>query len=132
MCPSVSSVGDFLFLLCGRFFCNGKLFFVDASDGDGVAAELHDELAVTVNTDYITLQSGEQACQYAEPDVVLGEFLERLSQKSDVLRMGVDDLHEGAHHLVGNNSGTTGTAVVNQMIEGISVLQEQFQLIGLP
>lgn len=104
---------------------------MDATDGDGVAAELHDELAVAVNTDDIALQASEHAGQDAELDVVIGKLHERLAQEGDVLGMGAGDLHEGAHHLVGNDGGATGTAVVDQMIQGISVAQEQLQLSGL-
>lgn len=86
---------------------------MDAADGYGVAAEIHDELAVAVDTDYIAFLTFEGAGEDTEFDVVLGEFEERVAEEGDALGLGVHQTHKGLHDAVGDGRGETGGAITN-------------------
>ena len=53
-----------------------EVLLVDATEGDGVATEVEDELAVAVDADDVALVAGEDASEDAELDMVAGELLE--------------------------------------------------------
>ena len=59
-----------------HLFGGGEVFVVDVAEGDGIAADLDDELAVAVNADDVALETIEDAGEDAEFDAVFGEFQE--------------------------------------------------------
>ena len=72
----------FLWFTWGEFcvtfhlFGGGEVFVVDVAEGDGIAADLDDELAVAVNADDVALETFEDAGEDTELDAVFGEFQE--------------------------------------------------------
>ena len=56
-----------------------KVFFMHPPDGDGVAGEVHDELAVAVDADNVALETSEEASEDAQTDVVASELFERIT-----------------------------------------------------
>ena len=59
-----------------HLFGGGEVFVVDVAEGDSIAADLDDELAVAVNADDVALVTFEDAGEDTELDAVLGEFQE--------------------------------------------------------
>lgn len=86
---------------------------MDAADGYGVAAEVHDKLAVAVDADYIAFLTFEGAGEDTEFDVVLGEFEEGVAEEGDAFGLGVHQTHKGLHDAVGDGRGETGGAITN-------------------
>ena len=101
-----------------------------ATDGYGIAAEVHDELAVTVYADYVALLAGEEAGEDTETDVILGELDERVAEEGDALGGLLHDGHERAHDAVGDGGGEAGGAVVDQVVLGEVLHQESLELAG--
>ena len=64
-----------------------KVFLMHPTDGDGIAGEVHDELTVTVDADYVAFETSEEAGEDAETNVVTSEFFKRITQEGD--RLGV-------------------------------------------
>lgn len=62
-------------LLC-YLFCHLKIFLVHASECDGVAGEVEDELAVAVDADDVAFVVFEGTGEDAEFHVVFGELLD--------------------------------------------------------
>lgn len=86
---------------------------MDAADGYGVATEIHDKLAVAVDTDDIAFLTFEGAGEDTEFDVVLGEFEEGVAEEGDAFGLGVHQTHKGLHDAVGDGRGETGGAITN-------------------
>lgn len=106
-----------------------EVFLVDATDGDGVAAEVEDELAVTVYADDVALVAAEGTGEDAELDVVTGELLEGGAEEGDLLGMSLHDVHEGLHDGVGDGGGTVVGAVLDEMVGG-KVVGEKLAQVG--
>ena len=101
-----------------------------SADGDGIAAEVHDELAVAIDADDIAFVAGKGAGEDAEADVVFGELDERVAEEGDTLGGLIHDGHEWGHDVVWNGGGEAGAAVVDQVILGKVLHEEEFQLLG--
>lgn len=86
---------------------------MDAADGYGVAAEVHNKLAVAVDADYIAFLTFEEAGEDTEFDVVLGELEEGVAEEGDAFGLGGHQTHKGLHDAVGNGRGETGGAITN-------------------
>ena len=86
---------------------------MDAAVSYGVATEVHDELAVAVDADYIAFLTFEGAGEDTEFDMVLGEFEERVAEEGDAFGLGVHQAHKGLHDAVGDGRGETGGAITN-------------------
>lgn len=86
---------------------------MDAADGYGVAAEVHNKLAVAVDADYIAFLTFEEAGEDTEFDVVLGELEEGVAEEGDAFELGGHQTHKGLHDAVGNGRGETGGAITN-------------------
>ena len=61
---------------CVTLFGGGEVFVVDVAEGDGIATDLDDELAVAVNADDVALETFEDTGEDTEFDAVFGEFQE--------------------------------------------------------
>ena len=59
-----------------------------------------------------------------EEDMVLGKLHEGVAQEGDLVGMARHDVHERAHHLIGDGGRTSEAAVVDQMIVGKIVGEE--------
>ena len=59
-----------------HLFGGSEVFVVDVAEGDGIAADLDDELAVAVNADDVALETFEDTGEDTEFDAVFGEFQE--------------------------------------------------------
>ena len=64
------------FCVTFHLFGGGEVFVVDVAEGDGIAADLDDELAVAVNADDVALETFEDTGEDTELDAVFGEFQE--------------------------------------------------------
>ena len=127
LCKSVRSVGDLRPLL---FFHGFELFFVESADGYGTATEVEDELAVAGYAYDVAFVALEEAGEDAKLDVVARKFLKRFAEEGDLLRVVAECGHKRTHRAVGDGSGNTAAAVVNEMIVGIVFLQELLQPAG--
>lgn len=111
-------------------FYHLEVFVAEAIDGNGIAAEVHDELAVAMDTDDIAFLAGKEAGEDAETDVVLGELDEGGTEEGDALGSLAHHHHEGIHDMMGNGGGLMGGAVVDEVILGEVVTKEQAELFG--
>ena len=64
------------FCVTFHLFGGGEVFVVDVAEGDGIATDLDDELAVAVNADDVALETFEDTGEDTEFDAVFGEFQE--------------------------------------------------------
>jgi|GEM_PF-6684050 len=101
-----------------------EVLLVHTTKGDGIAAEVKDELTVAVDADDVALVAGEGAGEDAEEDMVLGKLHEGVAQEGDLVGMARHDVHERAHHLIRDGGRTSEAAVVDQMIVGKIVGEE--------
>ena len=93
-----------------------KILIVHIIDGYGIATEIHDKLAVAVDTDNVAFLPLEDACENTETHVVLGELHKRLAKERDALRSGGHQCHERSHDTVGDGRRTASTAVVDKIV----------------
>lgn len=101
---------------------------VNVADGHGVAAEIHHEVAVAENADYVAFLACHNACQDAEFDVVFGELDEGVAEERDAVGLRRHQLHEGLHHSVGDDGGKASGAVVYEIIVWKILYEKGFQL----
>ena len=99
-----------------------------AADGDGIAAEVEDELAVAVDAHDVALAALEGTGEDAELDAVAGEGLEGVTQEGDLFGMGLHHIHEGLHYGVADGGGPAVAAVFHQMVLGEILRQEPLYL----
>ena len=90
-----------------------KVLVVHVADGDGVAAEVHDELTVAQYAHDIAFLSCQYAREYAKAHMLLGEFHEGVAQKGDTLGFFICDFHKWAHLAICNNSWLACAAIVD-------------------
>ena len=97
---------------------------MDAAEGNGVAAEVHDELAVAVDADDVAFHASEGAGEEAEAGVGPGELDEGFAEESDAFGADGGGLYEGLHDAVGDAGGTAGTTVLDQVVLGVILFQK--------
>lgn len=83
-----------------------------ASECDGVAGEVEDELAVAVDADDVAFVVFEGTGEDAELHVVFGELLDGGVEEGDLLGVGFQYVHKGLHDGVAYGGRTPVTAVV--------------------
>lgn len=98
-------------LLC-YLFCHLKIFLMHASECDGVAGEVEDELAVAVDADDVAFVVFEGTGEDAELHVVFGELLDGGVEEGDLLGVGFQYVHKGLHDGVAYGGWTPVTTVV--------------------
>ncbi len=101
---------------------------MDVANGYGVATEVHYELAVAEDADYVALLAGEETGEDTELYVVAGELFEMIAQEGHTGWVLLHNTHEGAHHGVGDRRGKTGAAIVYQKILGKVLCEEPSEL----
>lgn len=87
-----------------------------ATDGDGVAGEVHDELAIALDADDVAFLTGKGACEDAQTDVTLDKLDEGITHEGDAIWSGLENGHEGLHHAIGDGGGTMGGAVIAKVV----------------
>ena len=92
---------------------------MDATEGDGVATEVEDELAVAVDADDVALVAGEDAGEDAELDMVAGKLLEGVAEEGDALWVVAQHRHERLHHRIRDRCGGIARTVFYKMVLGI-------------
>ena len=107
-----------------------EVLLVDATEGDGVATEVEDELAVAVDADDVALVAGEDASEDAELDMVAGELLEGVAEEGDALRVVAQHRHEGLHHRIRYRCGGIARTVFYKMVLGIIETEESLEVTG--
>ena len=95
-----------------------------ATDGYGVATEVEDELAVTIDADDVAFAAGEDAGEDTQLYVVFGEFLEWVCQERHSLRIVLQNCHERLHYPVFDGCWLALASVVHQMVLRITILQK--------
>lgn len=103
---------------------------MDATEGDGVATEVEDELAVAVDADDVTLVAGEDAGEDAELDMVAGKLFKGVAEESDALRVVAQHRHEGLHHRIRDRCGGIARTVFYKMVLGIIETEEGLEVPG--
>lgn len=93
-----------------------KVFLMHATDGDGVAGEVHDELAVTLDADDVTFLTCKGTGEDAQTHVALDKLDEGITHEGDAFWSGLENGHKGLHHTVGNGGGAMGGAVVTKIV----------------
>lgn len=99
-----------------------------SADGDGVASEVHDELAVALDADDVAFLTGKGTGEDAEADVALDKLDEGITHEGDALGVGLQHGHEGLHHTVGDGGGAMGGAVVTKIVLGEVLTKEGAEL----
>lgn len=113
-------------------FSHFEILVMHIADGNGIASEIHDKLAVAQNAHDITFLAGHDACQDTKFDVVFGEFDEGIAKEGYSLGLRFHHFHEGFHDTILNGSGLTCHAIVDEMIAGEILLEEASQLVSFP
>lgn len=103
---------------------------MNTADGNGVAPEVEDELAVTVDADDVALAPDEDAGEHTQLDMVLGKLLEWGFQECHPLGGVSQAGHEGLHHLVVDGRGPSLAPVVHQMVFGVIAFQKKLEALG--
>ena len=101
--------------ICGLFRYL-KILVMHIVDSHGIAAKVHNELAVLQYAHHIAYLPCHNACQYAELYVVSCELDERVAQKGYSLGLCRQDLHEWFHDAVFDRGGLACSAIVDQMV----------------
>ena len=97
-------------MLLFRYF---KVFKVHIADGYGITAQIHYELTVAQDAHDVAFLSFQHTGEYAQFDVVFGEFLKGVAKEGDTFGLLFHDFHERAHLAVGNRGGFARAAVVH-------------------
>ena len=93
-----------------------KVFLMHSTDGDGVAGEVHDELAVTLDADDVAFLTCKGTGEDAQTDVALDKLDEGITHEGDAFWSGLENGHEGLHHAIGDGCGTMGGAVIAKVV----------------
>ncbi len=102
----------------GLFFHHLKVFLMHASDGYGKAAKVKDQLAVTVNADYVALITLEWACEDTQLYVVMGKLPKGVTKKGDLLGMCPHHIHKRLHDGILDRGRPVLATVLDQMVSG--------------
>ena len=102
----------------GLFFHHLKVFLMHASDGYGKAAKVKDQLAVTVNADYVALITLEWACEDTQLYVVTGKLPKGVTKKGDLLGMCPHHIHKRLHDGILDRGRPVLATVLDQMVSG--------------
>ena len=87
-----------------------------ATDGDGVAGEVHDELTVALDADDVAFLTCKGTGEDAQTYVTLDKLDEGITHEGDALGMGLKHGHEGLHHTVGDGRWAMGAAVIAEIV----------------
>lgn len=93
-----------------------KVFLMHATDGDGVAGKVHDELAVALDADDVAFLTCKGTGEDAQTDVTLDKLDEGITHEGDAIWSRLENGHEGAHHAIGDGCGAMGGAVVTKIV----------------
>lgn len=95
-----------------------------ATDGDGVASEVHDELAVALDADDVAFLTCKGTGEDAQTYVSLDKLDEGITHEGDAIWSGLENGHEGAHHAIGDGGWAMGAAIIAEIVLGKILTQK--------
>ena len=104
---------------------------MDVTDGDSVAAEIHDEVAITEDADDVAFLTLEGTGEDSELDVILGKFLEWVTEEGDAFWLSLHHSHEWLHDAVLDGCRHFRGAIIDEMVTGEIIFKEGGELFGL-
>lgn len=110
-------------------FSDFKILIVHIADGNGIATEVHDKLAVFQYAHHVAYLSCHNPGQHTEFHVVLGELHKRITQKGDTVWLCRHHLHEWLHHAVLDGSRLSIHTIIDKMVTREIILEKRSQLM---
>lgn len=115
----------------GGLFRHFEVFIVDVTDGNCIATEIHDEMAITEDADDVTFLTLEGTGEDSELDVVLGEFQKWVTEEGYAFWLGLHHSHEWLHDAVLDGCRHFRGAIIDEMVTGEIIFKEGGELFGL-